>query len=147
MSSKYADLIMGEPKAAPAKPAKVVKTPSKKIYREPTLREQVDAWQALAWEINLHRTITLNNTAVTKCLERIDDFVNAHGARDKAVVIATFWEEIAQKPEVGRTATPEMVPTPKPLVAKSVVNKPKSILARKPKVAKSIALPVRGATP
>jgi hypothetical protein len=146
MSSKYADLIMGEPKAAPAKPVKVAKTPSKKTYREPTLREQVDAWQALAWEINLHRTITLNNTAVFKCLERIDDFVNSHNARDKAVVIATFWEEIAQKPEVGQTSSPEMVPTPKP-VAKPTVSKPKSILARKPKVAKSIAVPVRGATP
>lgn len=81
-------------------------------YRKPTLQEQADAWKHLAFEINLHRTITMNHGAVVECLKRIDSWVESHGTAngersDKDVdanVNRAFWEKIAKTPEVGLKA-------------------------------------------
>lgn len=81
-------------------------------YRKPTLQEQADAWKDLAFEINLHRTITMNHNAVVECLKRIDAWVGSHGTgngerSDKDIdanITRAFWEKIAKNPEAGQKA-------------------------------------------
>jgi hypothetical protein len=78
------------------------------VYRKPTKDEQLKGWADLAFEMNLHRTITMNQGAVVRCLERIDSWVQAHsdqnGERDdkriQQNIAAAFWTRIA------RDATP-----------------------------------------
>jgi len=78
-------------------------------YRKPTQQEQLDAWKHLAFEINLHRTVTMNHGAVIECLKRIDSWVSAHGSgngekSDKQVevnVATAFWEHICKNSEAG----------------------------------------------
>ena len=78
-------------------------------YRKPTKDEQLDAWKHLAFQLNLHRTITMNNTAVVDCLRRIDAWVDAHSTSngylsDKQVqerVNRAFWEHIVKNPQAG----------------------------------------------
>jgi hypothetical protein len=78
-------------------------------YRKATPVEQLDAWKHLAFELNLHRTITMDNGSVKACLARIDTWVNAHatgnGERpEKEVqqnVNAAFWENICKNPSAG----------------------------------------------
>lgn len=77
---------------------------SVKQRREPTLEEEVQAWQKLAWHIDMHRTITMNHAAVVAALGRLSAWVGAHsdhnGERPEEVVnanVATaFWTQIAQ---------------------------------------------------
>ena len=80
-----------------------------KRYRKPTKDEEIAAWRALAWETNLHRTITMDHTKVVSCLKRMDAYVGAHASangerseRDiNRNVQEAFWVHIAQKPEDG----------------------------------------------
>jgi hypothetical protein len=79
-------------------------------FRKPTLLEEVAAWRALAWEMNLHRTITLNHAQVDLCLRRVDAYVTSHsdanGTRsDPEVnqnVWSAFWLHIANDPTAGQ---------------------------------------------
>lgn len=73
--------------------------------RKPTLEEEVLAWRHLAWHIDMHRTITMNEKKVIEALNRITDWVAAHsdanGERPEAEVdknvSAAFWSKIAQQ--------------------------------------------------
>lgn len=73
------------------------------IMRKPTKEEQIKAWEHLAWQINLHRMITMDEGGVISCLKRIDAWVGAHadanGERPEkevdANVNAAFWNKIA----------------------------------------------------
>ena len=74
------------------------------FYRKPLLQEQVDAWNRYAFELNLHRTITMNHERIMECLKRLDSYVGAHsdanGERpEKEVqgnIAEAFWRFIAQ---------------------------------------------------
>lgn len=78
-------------------------------YRKPTLKEEVAAWRALAWEVNLHRTITMNHDAVVKCLQRMDAYVGAHSSANgerpdneiQQNVNEAFWKHIAKDETQG----------------------------------------------
>ena len=73
------------------------------MYRKPTHKEQALAWHDLAFQINLHRTITMDQKAAQSVLNRMDAYVSAHAGLDHdANVRAAFWEQIAQDPEVGK---------------------------------------------
>ena len=82
-------------------------------YRKATPVEQLDAWKHLAFEMNLHRTLTMNEAAVKACLARIDNWVNAHGTHngersEKEVqrnVNDAFWEHICKNPQAGLKPT------------------------------------------
>ena len=81
------------------------------MYRKPTDKEKAQAFHDLAFKINFHRTITMNNSAVLDCLRCIDLYVDAHnanGERDEKVVQAkvnqAFWVHIAQNSEIGKKA-------------------------------------------
>jgi hypothetical protein len=73
------------------------------MYRQPTKDEELAAWHRLAFQLNLHRTITLDNSKIVECLTRIDSWVAAHGdangerseAAIKANVARAFWKFIA----------------------------------------------------
>lgn len=73
--------------------------------RKATKDEQLVAWERLAYEINLHRTITMQHDAVISCLKRIDGWVAAHGDANgersqtevNANVNEAFWKYIAAK--------------------------------------------------
>ena len=98
-------LEMIEPKAKP-----IVKTSAARLdYRLPTKDEQIKAWEMLAFDINLHRAITLNPTELEACLSRVDKFVAAHtpGALTlldiRRNVIQAFWEQVARDPKPGLT--------------------------------------------
>jgi hypothetical protein len=78
-------------------------------YRKPTKDEEIGAWRALAWEINLHRTITMDGSKVASCLVRMDVYVASHHDGNGTIpdpevnqnVWGAFWEQIAQTPEYG----------------------------------------------
>jgi hypothetical protein len=79
-------------------------------YRRPTLVEELAAFHMLAWDLNFHRTISMNNTAIINILTRIDSWVGAHGAHngerserdiDRQVVTA-FWENLAKDANTGK---------------------------------------------
>lgn len=84
-------------------------------FRKPTQAEQLDAWKHLAFEMNLHRTITMNNGAVVKCLERIDAWVGAHSDRngeksEKDIELSirwAFWNFICKNPVAGLKDQPK----------------------------------------
>ena len=72
--------------------------------RKPTPEEEVLAWRHLAWELDMHRSITMDERKVIEVLNRISSWVAAHsdanGERpidevDKNVSIA-FWTKIAK---------------------------------------------------
>jgi len=73
--------------------------------RKPTQDEELQAWRSLAWRINLHRTVTMNQDEVLDCLKCIDIWVQAHadgnGERSEADVTknvtSAFWVHIAGK--------------------------------------------------
>lgn len=79
-------------------------------FRKPTMLEEVTAWRELAWEINLHRTITMDQAKIVECLKRMDSYVASHSdsngtKRDPEVhqqVWGAFWTHIAQTPDVGQ---------------------------------------------
>lgn len=72
--------------------------------RKPTAEEEILAWRHLAWHIDLHRTVTMDNLQVVDALQRISSWVAAHsdanGERPEVEVdanIATaFWTKIAR---------------------------------------------------
>lgn len=78
-------------------------------YRKPTKDEEIAAWRALAWEINLHRTMTGDKAAINACLARMDSYVSSHRDGNGTIpdpevnqnVWSAFWEKIAGSPEVG----------------------------------------------
>jgi hypothetical protein len=78
-------------------------------YRKPTPKEEIAAWRALAWQINLHRTITMNEAAVIDCLKRMDAWVASHSTangerKDSEVqqnVNEAFWKYIAKDETQG----------------------------------------------
>ena len=80
------------------------------MYRKPTDKEVVKAFNDLAFELNLHRTITMNHGAVVKCLERVDRYVQAHADgngertddRIQQNINRAFWEHLAQDPVAGQ---------------------------------------------
>ena len=71
--------------------------------RKPNPAEYADAWTALAFKINLYRTITMSHEGVLECLKRIDSFVIAHSSHNgersfKEIednVNEAFWKQIA----------------------------------------------------
>lgn len=78
-------------------------------YRKPTKDEELAAWRALAFEINLHRTLTMDNAKINACLARMDAYVSSHRTGNGSIpdpevnqnVWGAFWEKIAATPEVG----------------------------------------------
>lgn len=72
--------------------------------RKPTKDEEIQAWHRLAWQLNLHRCITMNHEGVLECLKNIDSWVNAHadanGERPHSEVqrniTNAFWKNIAR---------------------------------------------------
>jgi hypothetical protein len=79
-------------------------------YRKPHKDEEIAAWRALAWKINLHRAITMDQAAILACLKRIDGYVMSHGdangtRSDPEVnqnVWRAFWVHIANDPIAGQ---------------------------------------------
>jgi hypothetical protein len=75
-----------------------------KQRREPTLEEEVKAWRALAWHIDLHRYLTMSQPHVVAALDRMSSWVRAHsdhnGERPEeevnANVATAFWTKIAE---------------------------------------------------
>jgi hypothetical protein len=78
--------------------------PPVKQRREPTLEEEVKAWRDLAWHIDLHRHITMNQPAIIAALDRMSSWVKAHSDHNgerpqeevQANVATAFWTKIAQ---------------------------------------------------
>lgn len=72
--------------------------------RKPTLEEELDGWQKLAWNIDMHRKITLSEQGVISGLNRMSAWVSAHsdhnGERPESEVQQNvndaFWKHIAQ---------------------------------------------------
>jgi hypothetical protein len=70
--------------------------------KKPTIKEELLAWQNLAFELNFARQISMDNTKIIECLNRIDYWVNAHseynGERDnKSIsenITDAFWKHI-----------------------------------------------------
>lgn len=90
--------------------------------RKPTKDEEIQAWQRLAWHMDMHRKITMNEREVIAGLNRMSAWVGAHsdhnGERPESEiqknVNEAFWKHIAQKsppdlPKRGRPpkASPE----------------------------------------
>lgn len=79
--------------------------------RKPTPEEEVLAWRHLAWELDMHRSITMDEKRVIEVLNRISSWVASHsdanGERPEEEVdlnVATaFWTKIAK-------ATPVKLP-------------------------------------
>lgn len=90
--------------------------------RKPTLEEEVLAWRHLAWEIDLHRKITMDHDRVVACLDRLSAWVGAHsdhnGERPESEVLKNvheaFWKHIAKA-------------EPKPLPPKRGPGRPKKV--------------------
>lgn len=72
--------------------------------RQPTPEEEVTAWRRLAWHIDLHRKITMNEPEVISSLNRMSAWVAAHsdanGERPEYDVQKNineaFWTKIAE---------------------------------------------------
>lgn len=73
-------------------------------FRLPTLQEELFAFKQTVWDLNLHRTVTMNEKEIFKILVRYDHWVGAHsahnGERSDAAIAANvnnaFWEHIVQ---------------------------------------------------
>lgn len=78
-------------------------------YRKATTTDQLDAWKNLAFELNLHRTITMNEEGVRTCLARIDKWVQSHSTHNgersekqvQANVNEAFWQHICRDHRSG----------------------------------------------
>lgn len=136
---------------------KVVKVAAKRPdYRAPTKDEQINAWERLAFQINLRRSVNESVlerqvSTVETCLKRIDAFVNAHNghlrsaAEIKQDVIQAFWEQISETPTAGLTqlvaVDVETAPKKAPVKRAPAKKRKKSVKTtgakrgRKPKVA------------
>lgn len=79
-------------------------------YRRPTLIEELAAFHMLAWDLNFHRTISMNNAAINSILARIDSWVSAHGSHNgehsqqdiDTQVVTSFWEKLSKEPAIGK---------------------------------------------
>lgn len=112
-SSSAGEVEMTQPvKRGPGRPPgppKVQVDPSVE-YRKAMPKEYEDAMQRLLFQINLHRSITMNQDRVVECLQRIDAYVAAHadgnGERSDAEVQrninAAFWTHIVNDHTQGR---------------------------------------------
>lgn len=84
--------------------------------RKPTKDEEIQAWHRLAWHMDMHRKVTMNEKEVIACLNRMSSWVGAHsdhnGERPESEiqknVNEAFWKHIAQKapPELPKRGRP-----------------------------------------